>query len=134
MNQKIKEEDERFTRGMKFLNKLERKDEPWSMSALHDIAPDLARFVVEFAYGDVHSRPGLSEQQRQLTKISALAALGYAGDELKLHIRCALNAGCTATEIIEVLIQIAVYAGFPAAINAMLVAKEVLPEGVHTPT
>lgn len=126
MNQETK--DDRFARGLKILKRLEHADEPWSMSALHDIAPDLPRFIVEFAYGDVHSRPGLSEQQRQLTKISALAALGYAKDELKLHIRCALNAGCTATEIIEVLIQIAVYAGFPAAINAMLAAKEVLPK------
>jgi 4-carboxymuconolactone decarboxylase len=82
---------------------------------------------VEFAYGDVMARPGLDRRSRQLATIAALTALGNAQPQLKVHIQGALNAGCKPQEIVEVILQMAVFAGFPAAINALNVAREVLP-------
>lgn len=95
---------------------------------LEDIAPDMARYVVEFPYGDIYSRPGLDLKTRELVTIASITTLGSAPDQLKNHIHGALNVGCTPEEIIEVLIQMAVYAGFPTAINGLLSAKEVFKE------
>ena len=92
------------------------------------IAPDFARWMVEFGYGEVLTRPGLGVRERQLVTIGALAALGHAGDQLRGHINAALNAGLTAAEITEALMQVALYAGFPAATNALRLAKIVFAE------
>ncbi|WP_341675523.1 carboxymuconolactone decarboxylase family protein [Niveibacterium sp. SC-1] len=98
------------------------------IEALADISPDLGRYVVEFAFGDVYRRPGLSLQQRELAVVAALTALGNATPQLKVHIAAALNVGLTRTEITETILQMAVYAGFPAALNGMFAAKEVFAE------
>lgn len=81
--------------------------------------------MIEFPFGDVYSRPGLDLKSREIATIAALAALGNAQPQLKVHIFAALNVGCTQEEIIEVFIQMAVYAGFPAALNALFAAREV---------
>ena len=120
--------DTRFARGLKYLNHVEGSDQPSIVAALHDIAPDLARLCVEFGYGDVYSRPGLSPRYRQLATIAALAALGNARPQLKFHILGALNVGCTPAEVIETLIHIVAYAGFPAGLNGIFAAKEVFLE------
>ena len=93
---------------------------------LRDIAPDLADWIVDFSYGDVMSSPGLDRRTRQLATIAALTALGNAQPQFKVHIAGALNVGCRAQEIIETILQMAVFAGFPAAINALAVAREVI--------
>ncbi len=98
------------------------------MDTLKDIAPDFARFIIEFPYGDIYSREILSPKERQIATIASLTTLGNAPTELKAHIQGGLNVGCTQQEIVEVIIQMAVYAGFPAAVNAILVAKEVFAE------
>lgn len=98
------------------------------MQALQDIAPDFARMIVEFPYGDIYSRPGLSPKERQIATLASLVTLGHAPKELKAHIQGSLNVGCTRQEVVEVIMQMAVYAGFPAAVNAMLVAKELFTE------
>ncbi len=95
------------------------------MSLLNDIAPDMARLVIEFPYGDIYSRPGLDIKTRELITIASLTTLGNARDQLKAHVQNALKSGCTKEEIIEVMMQMSVYAGFPAALNALFVAKEV---------
>ena len=120
--------DTRFARGLKHLNHVEGTDQPSIVAALHDIAPDLARFTVEFAYGDVYARPGLSPRYRQLATISALAVIGNARPQLKFHILGALNVGCTPTEVIETLMHIIAYAGFPAGLNGIFAAKEAFLE------
>ena len=79
----------------------------------------------EFAFGDVHSRPGLGKRERELVILSSLATQGYAQEELRSHINMALNVGISKEEILEVFIQLAVYAGFPVAVNAVFLAKEV---------
>ena len=94
-------------------------------SRLMEISPDLNGYIKEFAFGDVHSREGLSARDHELVIISGLCALGFAAEEMRSHINMGLNAGLTRQEILEVFIQLAVYAGFPAAVNATFIAKEV---------
>ena len=98
------------------------------IESLKDIAPDLGRYTIEFPFGDVYSRQGLDLKSREIATIAALTALGNAQPQLKVHIHGALNVGCTREEVIEVIIQMAVYAGFPAALNGMFAAKEVFKE------
>ena len=97
-------------------------------SRLREVSPDLDGYIKEFAFGDVHSRPGLSARDRELTIIAALATLGYAKEELRAHIKMGLNTGLSRQEILEVFIQLSVYAGFPAAVNATFVAQEIFTE------
>ncbi|HTQ29834.1 MAG TPA: carboxymuconolactone decarboxylase family protein [Opitutaceae bacterium] len=98
------------------------------IDALKDIAPDLARYTIEFPFGDVYQRGVLSLKEREIATVAALTALGHAQPQLKVHIHGALNVGCSRQEVIEIIIQMAVYAGFPAALNAAFSAKEVFAE------
>src|SRR5215217_2555513 len=93
------------------------------VDSLKDIAPDLAEWIVAFSYGDVMSRPGLDLRSRQFATVAALTAMGTAAPQLKVHIAGALNVGCRPSEIVEVILQMAVFAGFPAAINALNLAR-----------
>lgn len=95
------------------------------IAALADIAPDFANYVLEFPFGDIYCRPGLDLRSREVATIAALAALGNAQPQLKVHIEAGLNVGLSRQEITEILIQMAVYAGFPAALNGLFAAKEV---------
>ena len=98
------------------------------MKAFKDISPDFGDLLIEFPFGDVYSRPGLDLRSREIATVAALTAMGTARPQLKFHIHGALNVGCTRVEIIEIMIQMAVYAGFPAALNGMSAAKEVFDE------
>jgi 4-carboxymuconolactone decarboxylase len=95
------------------------------LASLEGIAPDLGTYVMEFAFGDIHCRPGLSLQSREIATIAALTALGTAAPQLRAHIDGALNVGCSEQEVVEVIMQMALYAGFPAAINGIQAAREV---------
>jgi 4-carboxymuconolactone decarboxylase len=100
-------------------------------AALKDLAaanPDLARCLVEFPFGDIYPRPGLDLKTREMLTVAALTVLGYPQAELKEHIRGALNVGCTCNEILEIILQMAVYAGFPAALEAVKTAASVFGE------
>jgi len=102
--------------------------------SLADVAPELGDWIVDFAYGDVVSRPQLDLRTRELATVAALTALGTAGPQLRSHIKGALNAGCTPREIVEVILQMSVYAGFPAALNGVAAAREVfIAQGVELP-
>jgi 4-carboxymuconolactone decarboxylase len=98
------------------------------VESLKDLAPDLAQWIIDFSYGDVMSRPGLDLRSRQFATVAALTAMGTAAPQLKVHIAGALNVGCQPAEIVEVILQMAVFAGFPAAINALNLAREVFRE------
>jgi 4-carboxymuconolactone decarboxylase len=117
--------NERFERGLRRANEVDQEQVGRIMASLHDIAPDFARYLVEFAFGDIHARPGLDLKARQIATVAALTALGTAPAELRVHIHGALNVGCTREEITEVIMQMAVYAGFPAALQGLAAAKEV---------
>ena len=95
------------------------------IDSLADIAPDFGRYVIEFPFGDIYARPGLDLRSREVATIAALTALGNAAPQLKVHIEAGLNVGLSRGEIIEVIMQMAVYAGFPAALNGLSAAKEV---------
>jgi len=120
--------EDRYKRGWERLKEIDGEAGERVIESLKDIAPDLARYVIEFPFGDVYSRPGLDLKSREIATVSALTALGNAMPQLKVHIHAALNVGCTREEIVEIIIQMAVYAGFPAALNAMFAAKEVFAE------
>ncbi|MBE9158055.1 carboxymuconolactone decarboxylase family protein [Nodosilinea sp. LEGE 06152] len=118
----------RFKRGWQQLTAIDGAAGEQVIASLQDIAPDLARYVIEFPFGDIYSRPGLDLKSREIATIAALTALGNAKPQLKVHLQAALNVGCSREEIIEVVIQMAVYAGFPAALNGMTAVKEVFAE------
>ena len=117
--------NERYEKGMKKFKEIHGPVAKATVESLKDIAPELGQFVTEFAFGDIYSRPGFDLKTRQLLTIASLTTLGYAPLQLKSHIKGALNVGCTKKEIVETLLQMAVYAGFPASMNALYAAKEV---------
>jgi 4-carboxymuconolactone decarboxylase len=119
---------DRYQRGLKKLKEIDGEAGERVIESLKDIAPDLARYVIEFPFGDIYSRPGLDLKSREIAVVAALTALGNAAPQLKVHIHGALNVGCTRQEVIEVIMQMAVYAGFPAALNGMFAAKEIFAE------
>lgn len=116
---------ERYVRGWDKLREIDGEAGEKVVDGLRDIAPDFARLLIEFPFGDIYSRPGLDLKSRELAVVAALTALGNAAPQLKVHIQGALNVGCSREEIVEVIMQMAVYAGFPAALNGLFAAKEV---------
>jgi alkylhydroperoxidase/carboxymuconolactone decarboxylase family protein YurZ len=93
-----------------------------------DFLPDFARYLIEFPFGDFYNRTGLDLKSREIATVAALVAMGNAFSQLKVHIHGALNVGCSRTEVIEVIIQMAVYGEFPSALNGLSAAKEVFDE------
>jgi 4-carboxymuconolactone decarboxylase len=90
------------------------------------LLPGMPQSVVDFAYGQQYSRPGLALRDRYLATIAALTALGgQTAPQLKINISGGLRAGLTETEIAETIWQMSLYGGFPAAINALNVALDV---------
>jgi 4-carboxymuconolactone decarboxylase len=88
---------------------------------------DFQDFITRYAWGEIWSRPGLTRAERSLVTLAALAVMGKE-EELALHVRAALRNGLTADQIKEVLLQVAVYGGVPAANRAFAVAARVLAE------
>ena len=122
------QQSERFQRGWQRLREVDGEAGERVVASLADIAPDFATYLVEFPFGDIYSRPGLDLKLREIAVVAALTALGNAAPQLKVHIHGALNVGCSRQEVVEVIIQMAVYAGFPAALNGLFAAKEVFAE------
>lgn len=120
--------NERYQRGLAKLNEIDGEQGQKVVDRLSAISPDFARMIIEFPFGDVYSRPGLDLKSREIATIAALTALGNAAPQLKVHIHAGLNVGCSREEIIETIIQMAVYAGFPAALNGLFAAEEVFAE------
>lgn len=120
---------DRYRRGEQALAAIDGEGGQKVVDSLADIAPDFARYLIEFPFGDIYSRPGLGLREREIATIAALTALGTAQPQLKVHIRAGLNVGLTRDEIVETIMQMAVYAGFPAALNGLFAAKEVFGAG-----
>lgn len=119
---------ERYKIGWEKLAEIDGEQGGKVVEALKDISPDFADLLIEFPFGDVYSRPGLELKSREIAIVAALTAMGTAYPQLKVHIHGALNVGCTQKEIVEIMIQMSVYAGFPAALNGLFAAKEVFDE------
>lgn len=122
------DKSERFQKGWAKLNEINDRAGEQVIESLKDIAPEFATLLIEFPYGDIFSRPGLDLKSREIAVVAALTALGNATPQLKGHIHGALNVGCSQEEIVEIMMQMAVYAGFPAALNGLFAAKEVFAE------
>ncbi|GAA4123262.1 carboxymuconolactone decarboxylase family protein [Aminobacter aganoensis] len=120
--------ESRFERGTRALAEIDGAGGQKVVDSLADIAPDFARYIIEFPFGDIYSRPGLDLRSREIATIAALTALGNATPQLKVHIQAGLNVGLSRDEIVETIIQMAVYAGFPAALNGLFAARDVFQE------
>jgi 4-carboxymuconolactone decarboxylase len=121
-------ESERFRRGWARLSEVDAGGGRRVLESFQDVAPDLARYIVEFGFGDIYSRPGLDLRQRQLVTIAALTALGGTEPQLEIHVNNGLNVGLSAREIVEAILHCIPYTGFPRVLNAMSVAKRVFQE------
>jgi 4-carboxymuconolactone decarboxylase len=118
-------QESRLERGKRVLSEIDGTAGEKVISSLADIAPDFAQYLLEFPFGDIYSRPGLDTRAREIATIAALTSMGNATPQLKVHIAAGLNVGITRDEIVEIIMQMAVYAGFPAALNGLFAAKEV---------
>jgi 4-carboxymuconolactone decarboxylase len=122
------EQSKRYQRGWQRLIEVDAEGGERVVDSLKDVAPDLGRYVVEFAYGEIYQRPVLDLRQRQLITISALTTLGGAEPQLEVHVHAALNVGLTAREVVEAILHGIPYTGFPRVLNAIFVAKRVFEE------
>jgi 4-carboxymuconolactone decarboxylase len=98
-----------------------------SISQADDFNRPLQELVTEYCWGAVWSRPGISRKMRSLINLAMLTALNRP-HEVKLHLKAALNNGCSKEEIMEVLLQTAIYCGVPAAVDSFRLAREVFSE------
>ena len=120
--------DENFEKGMSIRRAVlgnEHVDQAEANKTSFDA--DFQRFITETAWGAIWSRPGLDRKTRHLLTIAMLAVLGHE-QELAMHIRATRNTGVTSDEVKEALLQVAVYAGVPAANNAFKIARTVYAE------
>lgn len=116
----------RYERGLELLAEVDGEGGVRVVESLGDIAPDVGRFIVEFAFGEIYDRKELSLRDRELVTIASLCSQGACDPQLKVHIRGALNAGLTESEVIEAFIQLIPYVGFPRVLNAISTAREVM--------
>lgn len=121
-------ENTRFMQGMEQLKAIDGKGGENVIKSLEDIAPDLGKFIVEFAFGDIYTRQGLTTAERELITLSSLLTTGGCEPQLEVHINGALNVGITPERIIETFLQCIPYTGFPKVLNAVFVTKKVFME------
>jgi 4-carboxymuconolactone decarboxylase len=120
---------ERYRRGVDVAEALSPGGiEQFLASRVAEVAPDFARMAVEFALGDLYTRENLDLRSREIVAIASLATIGHGGTQLRAHVRAAVSLGVTRGEIIEILMQTAVYAGFPAALNALSDCHDLLTD------
>lgn len=118
----------RFNKGSEMLNRIDGTSGEAVIEALETIAPDLGKFIIEFAFGDIYTREGLSLQEREMVTITSLLTTGSCEPQLEVHLNGSLNVGITPEKIIEIMIQCIPYVGFPKVINAVTIAKKVFVE------
>ncbi|MBP8082702.1 MAG: carboxymuconolactone decarboxylase family protein [Spirochaetes bacterium] len=123
--------NDRRTKGLEMLSKVNNRSEEEIMKMLSFISPvsdDLKNYIIDYSFGDIYSRTGLDLKSKEISVVAAMTALGKCTPQLKIHIAGALNTGSSAEELIEVILQMSAYAGFPRCINAMISLKEVFEE------
>ncbi|MBQ2666035.1 carboxymuconolactone decarboxylase family protein [Methanobrevibacter sp.] len=117
----------RYEKGKETLENIQERSVEEIFKDLEDIAPDLSRFVIEFPYSEIYTREELDLKTREICTVAALTVLGTVA-QLKDHINAALNVGNSPREIVEIIMQMSAYCGFPKSINAMVAAKEVFAQ------
>lgn len=118
-------ENTRFTQGMEQLKSIDGKGGENVIKSLEDIAPDLGKFIVEFAFGDIYTREGLTTEEREMITLSSLLTAGGCEPQLEVHINGALNVEISPEKVIETFLQCIPYTGFPKVLNAVFAAKKV---------
>lgn len=124
----MKNKNTRFTQGMEQLTAIDGKGGENVIKSLEDIAPDLGKFIVEFAFGDIYTREGLTTEEREMITLSSLLTAGGCEPQLEVHIGGALNVGISPEKVIETFLQCIPYTGFPKVLNAVFAAKKVFAE------
>ena len=117
----------RYSKGKEVLESIQERSVEEIFEGIEDIAPDMSRFVVEFPYAEIYTREEVDLKTRELCTVAALTVLGTA-PQLRDHINAALNVGNSPREIVEIIMQMSAYCGFPKAINGVVAAKEVFSE------
>lgn len=118
----------RYEQGKQKLAEIDGQGGKNVIASLKNIAPDLGRYIIEFAFGDIYRREGLNLQEREMVTITSLLTAGGCEAQLEVHINGALNVGVAADKIVETFIQCVPYTGFPKVLNAIAVAKKVFAE------
>lgn len=125
---------DRRARGVQMLERVDGNAGVQVVESLASTFPEFANYVLEYPFGDIYSRPGLGLREREIASIAAMCAMGNAAPQLRVHIHAALHVGCTPREILEVVMQMSVYAGFPAALNGLAAVREVFAaQGIALP-
>ncbi|MCB7466614.1 carboxymuconolactone decarboxylase family protein [Lactiplantibacillus plantarum] len=119
------ENKQRLINGKAMLQRVDAETADHVMASLDRVAPDVAKLILEFAFNDIYTRPGLLLQQRELVTITSLLTQGDTADQLRVHLNGCLNVGLSRTEIVETCIHCIPYVGFPKVLNALTVVKEV---------
>lgn len=115
----------RFDTGMENLRKIDGTSGEAVIRSLDAISPDLGKYIVEFAFGDIYERPGLCLQEREMITLASLLTAGGCEPQLNVHIHGALNVGVAPEKIIEIFLQCIPYTGFPRVLNAVSAAKRI---------
>lgn len=121
-------EQTRFVSGLEQLKKIDGAGGEAVIRWLEDIAPDIGRYIIEFAFGDIYPRKELDLKEREMITIASLLTAGGCEPQLEVHINGALNVGVSQEKIIEVFIQCIPYVGFPKVLNAVFLAKKIFKE------
>jgi 4-carboxymuconolactone decarboxylase len=124
----MKRMNNRYERGMQKLSEIDGKGGKDVIESLQNIAPDLGKYIIEFAFGDIYCRDGLNLQEREMVTVTSLLTAGGCEPQLEVHINGALNVGVTPEKIVETFLQCIPYTGFPKVLNAIKVAKKIFVE------
>lgn len=117
---------ERFIRGEKLLREIDGDRVADSLLRRYEkLAPDFTRYLIEFAFGEIYARDG-DLKHREIVAITSLATMGGCEAQLETHVTGAFNVGLTEHEIVEVIMTLIPYIGFPKALNAIRVVKHVV--------
>lgn len=95
------------------------------IAGFEKVSPDFANYIVNFAYGDLYDRKGISDKTREIAAVAAMIGQGNTGFPLKAHLNGMLNVGWTKQEVLEIIIFLVGYVAFPHAVNAIKMAEEV---------
>lgn len=123
-----KNENSKYVRGFEILKRIDGNSGENVIKSLNEIAPDIGKYIVEFAFGEIYGRAGLNDYQREMITLACLLTLGGCEAQLKVHIKGALNAGLNEETVVETFIQCIPYAGFPKVLNAVYTAESVFDE------
>jgi 4-carboxymuconolactone decarboxylase len=117
---------DRYERGEELLRKIDGDRVADNLIAAYEnVAPDFTRYLIEFAFGEIYARDG-DLKHRELVAIASLAAMGGCDGQLETHVHGAFNVGLSEGEIVEAVMTLIPYIGFPKALNAMAVVKRVI--------